>query len=88
MHQQCEWKYTYAAALMLRVKQVTSVVKENFDKVVGHLFIDSMSLVTQEVPPWLVPSCEISNLTCSGHLKLPSQTPSSIFLSSVTASNW
>ena len=59
MHQQCEWKYTYAAVLMLRVKQLTSVVKENFDKVVGHLFIDSMSLVTQKVPPWLVPSREI-----------------------------
>ena len=59
MHKQCEWKFTYAAALMLRVKQVTSVVKENFDKVVGHLFIDSMSLVTLEVPPSLVPSREI-----------------------------
>ena len=56
MHKQCERKYTYAAALMPRIKHVTSVVKINFDKVVGHLFIDSMSLVTQEVPPWLVPS--------------------------------
>ena len=35
------------------------VVEISSDKVVGHLFIDSMSLVIQEVPPWLVPSGEI-----------------------------
>ena len=35
------------------------MVEIGFDKVVGHLFIDSMSLVTQEVPPRLAPSGEI-----------------------------
>ena len=32
---------------------IFTVVEINIDKVVGHLFIDSMSLVTHEVPPWL-----------------------------------
>ena len=35
------------------------MVEIGFDKVVGHLFIDSMSLVTQEVPPRFAPSGEI-----------------------------
>ena len=36
-----------------------TVVKISFDKVVGHLFIDSMSLVTHKVPPGLTTSGEI-----------------------------
>ena len=35
------------------------MVEISFDKVVGHLFSDSMSLVTHEVPPWLTLSREI-----------------------------
>ena len=35
------------------------VVEIIFDKVVGHLFSDSMSLVIQEAPPWLALSGEI-----------------------------
>ena len=32
---------------------VIPVVEISFDKVVGHLFSDSMSLVIHEVAPWL-----------------------------------
>ena len=31
-----------------------TVVEISFDKMVGDLFIDSMSSVTHEAPPWLV----------------------------------
>ena len=36
-----------------------SVTDISFDKAVGHLFIDSMSLLTHEAPPWLAWSGEI-----------------------------
>ena len=35
------------------------MVEKSFDKLVGHLLIDSMSLVTHEVPQLLVPSSKI-----------------------------
>ena len=35
------------------------VVEISFDKVVSHLFSDSMSLVTHEAAPWLASSGEI-----------------------------
>ena len=56
------------------------VVEIRFDKVVGHLFIDSVSLVTHEVPPVDTEQRNFANLTCSDHSKLLSQTPSNIFL--------
>ena len=67
-----------------------SEVKISFDKVVVHLFSDSMSLVTHyEVTPWFVPSREsLQNLSCPDCWKLLSKTPSDIFLSSFAASNW
>ena len=67
-----------------------SEVKISFDKVVVHLFSDSMSLVTHyEVTPWFVPSREsLQNLTCPDCWKLLSKTPSNIFFSSFAASNW
>ena len=36
-----------------------TVVEISFDKMVGVLFIDSMSSVTQEAPPWLASDGEI-----------------------------
>ena len=56
------------------------MVEISFDKVVGHLLIDSMSLSDERR--------NFANLTSSNRLKLLSQTPSNIFLSSVAASNW
>ena len=39
----------------LSVFEHFAVVKISFDKVVGHLFSDPMSLVTQQMAPWLTP---------------------------------
>ena len=66
-----------------------SMVEISFDKVVSHLFIDSMSLVAHGVPPWLVASGEILKIqpvqiAGSCNLKLLQR----FILSSVTASNW
>ena len=36
-----------------------SVVETSFDKVISHLFIGSINLMTQEAQPWLAPSEEI-----------------------------
>ena len=45
--------------------------KISFNKVVGHLFSDPMSLVIYEVPPWLVLSGEFfKNLTCPDEITI------------------
>ena len=66
-----------------------SVVKISFDKVVGHLFTDSISLVNHKEPAWLVLNGEILEIwpvpiTRNRYLRLLQK----IFLSSVAASNW
>ena len=65
------------------------VIEISFDKVVSHLFSDSMSLVIHEAPPWLAPSgwiLKIGPVLIAGNrcLKLLQR----FILSSVAASNW
>ena len=60
-----------------------AVVEISFNKVVGYLFSDSMSLMTQEEPPRLVPSGEIL-IAQNLYLRLLQR----FFLSSAAASNW
>ena len=65
------------------------MVEIRFDKVVDHLFIGSMSLVTQEALPWLAPSREILQIwpvqiAQNCYLRLLQR----FFLISVGASNW
>ena len=75
-----EWKIEFALPYLV----MNSAVEISFDQVVGHLIIHCMSLMVHKVgAEWR----NFANLTCSDCSKLLSQTPSKIFLSSVTASN-
>ena len=49
---------------------LTAVVEISFDKVVGDLFSDSMSLVTHKTAPWLAPSRKIYKFDLSRLLEI------------------
>ena len=50
---------TYVSPIYSNTFRIVTVVEISFDKEVGHLFIDSMNLVTHEAPPWLGWSIEL-----------------------------
>ena len=71
------------------VTDVNALVEISFDKVVSHLFSDSMSLVTHKAPPWLALSRDILKIwpvqiTGNCYLRFLQR----FVLSSFAASNW
>ena len=50
---------TYVSPIYSNTFRIGTLVEISFDKVVDHLFIDFMSLVTHEELPWLGRSIEI-----------------------------
>ena len=83
---------TYVSPIYSNTFRIGTLVEISFDKVVDHLFIDFMSLVTHEELPWLGRSIEILQIWPG----VPNQIARNrslrllqiFFISRVAESNW